>query len=113
MLEENIKRNIRKIMSDRGYTQASMAEFMNTSESQFSKILSGKVKLSLAQLESLASNLSMREIDIITYPEVYLEKSKAEAEPIEALLQIKLRNSKKNQVLKMLFGEDVEILNNV
>lgn len=111
MFEENVKRNIRKIMNDKSYTQKAMADFMGTTESQFSKILSGKVRLSLSQLESLARSLAMREIDIITYPEVYMEKSKATSEPIETTLQIKLRNEKKDQILKMLFGENIEVLN--
>lgn len=112
MFSEKIVENIRKIMHDRSLTQASMAEFMGTSESQFSKILNGKVQLSLWQLENLATALSMREIDIITYPQVYIEKAGLEEEPVEAVLQIKLKKDKKDQVLKLVFGDNnIEILN--
>ena len=112
MFSERIISNIRKIMRDRNLTQATMAEYLGTSESQFSKILSGNVKLSIQQLENLATALSMREIDIITYPQVYVEKGGGEEEPVEAVLQIKLKKDKKDQVLKLVFGDNnIEILN--
>lgn len=112
MFSEKIVDNIRKIMRDRNLTQVVMSEYMGTSESQFSKILSGKVQLSLWQLENLARNLSLREIDIITYPSVYLEKGGEGDEPVEAVLQLKLHKEKKDQVLKLVFGENIiEILN--
>lgn len=112
MFTEKILQNIRKIMNDKNLTQYAIAEYMGTSESQFSKILKGSVQLSLKQLENLASSLSMREIDIITYPARYVEDSAAENEPVEAVLQIKLKKDKKDQVLKLVFGENnIEILN--
>lgn len=112
MFSEKIISNIRKIMRDRSLSQATMAEYAGTSESQFSKILNGKVQLSLWQLENLASKLSIREIDLITYPQVYVEKSVGEEEPVEAILQIKLKKDKKDQVLKTVFGDsNIEILN--
>ena len=112
MFSEKIIDNIRKIMRDRNLTQATMAEYMGTSESQFSKILSGSVKLSLLQLENLATNLSIREIDIITYPEVYVNRKSSEHEPVKAILQIELQKEKKEQILKFVFGEsNMELLN--
>lgn len=105
VFSKGIVDNIRKIMRDRNLTQVSMAGYMETSESQFSKILSGSVQLSLRQIENLASSLSMREIDIITYPQVYVEKEHAGEEPVEAILQIKLKKDKKDQVLNLIFGE--------
>jgi transcriptional regulator with XRE-family HTH domain len=112
MFSEKIISNIRKIMRDRGLPQVTMAEYAGTSESQFSKILNGKVQLSLWQLENLASKLSMREIDIVTYPKVYIEREQAAEEPVEAVLQIKLKKDKKDQVLKLVFGDNnIEILN--
>lgn len=112
VFSQKIVDNIRKIMRDRNLTQVTMAGYMKTSESQFSKILSGNVQVSLWQLENLASNLSLREIDIITYPEVYVKKEELGEEPVEAVLQIKLQKEKKDQVLKLVFGENnIEILN--
>lgn len=91
-----------------------MAEYADVSESQFSRVLSGSVQLSLRQLAMIASNLNMREIDIYTYPDRYIkaEQGGQPNEPIEAVLQIKLQKSKKDQVLRLIFGDnDIELLN--
>ena len=54
----------------------------------------------------------MREIDLITYPDIYVKSDEREEEPVEAVLQIKLSKDKKDQVLKLVFGENnIEILN--
>jgi transcriptional regulator with XRE-family HTH domain len=105
MFSEEIISNIRKIMRDSNLTQAAAAEYMGTSESQFSKILNGNVRLSLLQLENFARNLSMREIDVITYPKVYVEKGRPDEEPVEAILQIRLKKDVREKVLKTVFGE--------
>lgn len=114
LFSEKVVQNIRKIMNDKNLTQYAIAEYMGTSESQFSKILKGTVKLSLNQLENLARGLSMREIDIITYPVkmVNAQLSETEREPVEAVLQIKLKKDKRDQVMRLVFGDNVvEILN--
>lgn len=112
MLTEKILQNIRKIMNDRKLTQSAIAEMMETSESQFSKILKGQVQLSIKQLENLASGLSMSEIDIISYPARMVEAGASDGEPVEAVLQIKLKKDKKDQVLRLVFGDNnIEILN--
>ena len=110
MFSEEIISNNRKIMRDRNLTQAAAAEYMGTSESQFSKILNGNVRLSLLQLENFARNLSMREIDVITYPKVYVEKGRPDEEPVEAILQIRLKKDVREKVLKTVFGEGNSLL---
>lgn len=110
----DLAQQLRKILLDKGITQATMAEYADVSESQFSRVLSGAVQLSLRQLAMIASNLNMREIDIYTYPDKYakVENGDAQSEPIEAVLQIKLQKSKKEQVLRLIFGDnDIELLN--
>lgn len=110
----DIAQQLRKILKDKGIKQATMAEYADVSESQFSRVLSGTVQLSLRQLAMIASNLNMREIDIYTYPDRYVkvESGEKQDEPIEAVLQIKLQKSKKEQVLRLIFGDnDIELLN--
>ena len=104
--------NIKKIMRDRGLTQQILAEYIEVEPSQFSKIINGTVGLSMLQLSKLATKLSMREIDIITYPDVYIKPESGDSEPVEAILQIKLKKDKKDQVLKLVFGDNnIEIFN--
>lgn len=101
-----------KIMRDRNLTQAAMAEYMGVSPSHFGKVVRGEVKMSFVQMSNLASNLSMSEIDLMTYPDKYIRVGKSEDDPVKAVLQIELKKDKKDQVLKLLFGEhNIEILN--
>lgn len=104
---------IRKIIVDKGITQLAASEFVGTSSSQMSKILSGEVQISIWQISNFASGLNMDVIDVFTYPDKYVKADKdSKREPVEAILQIKLRNDKKDQVLKLVFGDNnLEILN--
>lgn len=111
-IQERIIANIRKIMYDKNLTQAAIAEYMGITPSQLSKVLSGSVKISLEQISNLALNLELREIDIITYPLKYVAPDSKKAEPVEAVLQIRLQKEKKDQILKLVFGDNnIEILN--
>lgn len=107
---ESLLQNIVKIMRDRNLTQAAMAEFMGVSNSQFTKVRKGEVKMSFAQFSKLATNLSMSEIDIITYPDRYVKVQDDGCDPVKALLQIELKREVKDQVLKIVFGEDIHII---
>ncbi len=112
MFTEKILKNIRKIMNDRNLTQVAMAAYINISPSQFSKVLNGSVQLSLTQLSNLATSLAMREIDIITYPEKYVPEKESFTDSPEVSLQIKLKKDKRDQVMRLIFGDnDIEILN--
>lgn len=116
-MEEKIINSIRKIMYDRRLTQAAIADMLDITASQFSRVLKGSCHISIEQVAKLATALNLREIDLITYPDVYRkvegdgETARAD-EPVEAVLQIKLRREKREQVLKLVFGNnDIEILN--
>lgn len=112
MFTETVINNIRKIMNDSNLTQAVMASYIGVSPSQFSKILSGTVQLSLNQLSNLATSLSIREIDIITYPDRYVSEDNIPSDSPEVSLQIKLKKDKRDQVMRLIFGDnDIEILN--
>lgn len=111
-LQETISINIRKYLNDKGLKQAFIAHNSDYSEGQVSKILNGDQKMSIEDLSLFAKVLSLREIDLLTYPDIYNKKEDAEPEPVEAILQIKLKKDKKDQVLKLVFGDNnIEILN--
>lgn len=110
--QERIIGNIIKILKSKNLTQASLAAPLDLTEGNVSKLLHNKTKLTFDMLSKIASFLSMSEIDIIAYPELYVKASSPDAEPVEAVLQIKLKKDKKDQVLKLVFGENnIEILN--
>lgn len=109
--QDRIIRNIVKILNDRGLTRASLTDALDVSEGTVSKLLNGTTKLTYDSLSKIAKEFSMKEIDIITYPEQYVPATKPEDEPLEAVLQIKLKKDKKDQVLNLIFGEhNLEIL---
>lgn len=109
---EKLLANIRKIQRDRNLTQSALADAIGVTPSQMSKMLRGNVSFSLEQVSCLAHYLSMDEIDLFTYPDKYVKLSSGDPEPVEAILQIKLKKDKKDQVLKLVFGENnIEILN--
>lgn len=110
--EETLIQNIVKIRSSKGLTKRRMAEALNLNEASYGRIENGKVALSYSQLAKIASVLGMSVIDVISWPDRYVKAEKKEDEPVEAILQIRLRKEKKEQVLKLVFGEnDIEILN--
>ncbi|MDO9152366.1 MAG: helix-turn-helix transcriptional regulator [Paludibacter sp.] len=103
--------NIRKIMNERNLTQAAIAEYAETSPSQLSKIFKGEVQLSLWQLSNIATKLNMSIVDIITYPDKYYKMGKG-SEDLKATLTVELKKDVKEQVLKLIFGnENIKILN--
>ena len=112
MNEERLIQNIIQIRKSKGLTKRSMAEAIGINEASYGRIENGKIALSYKQLTDIASALDMPVINIITYPDKYVKCETQEDEPVEAVLQIKLKKDKKDQVLKLVFGEDnVEILN--
>ncbi len=111
-LQETISLNIRKYLNDKGLRQAFIAHNSDYTEGKVSKILNGDQTMTIEDLSIFAKALSLREIDLLTYPDMYYKKEDTEAEPVEAVLQIKLKQDKKDQVLKLVFGENnIEIFN--
>lgn len=86
--------NVRKIMNERGIKQVTVADAFDLTESQCSKILNGKSQLTLQNLSDFARIVEMREIDILTYPERFMQPSPntQDSEPVEATLQIGIKN---------------------
>ncbi|MBO7234127.1 MAG: helix-turn-helix transcriptional regulator [Paludibacteraceae bacterium] len=112
MDEERIIQNIVQIRISKGLTKRSMAELLFMNEASYGRIENGKIALSYKQLAQIASCLQVSVIDIISYPDKYVKLEKGQEEPVEAVLQIKLKKDKKDQVLKLVFGENnIEILN--
>lgn len=106
--------NLRKIMNDKGITQSIMAEYAGVAPSQFSKIMSGSVQISLWQISNIATNLNMDIIDIFTYPDKYSKQNATlpNNDDLRTTLTIELKAEMKRKVLNALFNkDDLEILN--
>lgn len=110
--EEQVVKNIIKIRESKGLSKRRIALDLGINEASYGRIESGEIALSYDHLAKIANFYQMSVIDILTYPDVYIKKEAVEPEPVEAILQIKLQKDKKDQVLKLIFGDnDIEILN--
>lgn len=112
--EDKLIKNIIQIRRNQDLTKRQMADRMNINETSYGRIESGNIGLSCKHLADIASALRVSIVDIITYPDKWekVEQSEHGSEPVEAILQIKLQKSKKDQVLRLVFGDnDIELLN--
>ena len=115
--EKSVIANVVKIRNDKGMKQASVAAEIDIDSSTYSKIESGQIGLSIERLAQIASCFKMSIIDVITYPKKYVDIENLPEEErgrykSKVILQIELEEEKKEQVLKVVFGEqNMEILN--
>lgn len=113
--ENKVVQRIAKIRDSKRITKRDMAQKMGIDESNYGRLEKGSTGLSYKQLVNIASIFGMSVIDVLTYPSVYGETSESsdaeQMDPLEAILQIRLKKSKRDQVLNLIFGENnLEIL---
>ena len=108
-----ILKNIKEIRLSRKLSQENMADVFGIDTSTYSKIENGKIDLTIDRFAELAHFFKMRTIDILTWPEVFVDQSqRPDLNRVKAVLQIELDGEKKDQVLRLVFGENnIEILN--
>ena len=110
--KEKILENISKIRVNKKITQKSIAEFLEIEQGSYSLLERGERELSIDRLLQIAIFFKMDIVDIITYPNKG-SYNKENEEDIKAILQIELKKDKKDQVMKLIFGDNsLEILNN-
>ena len=103
--------NIRKALAKSGLNQAGLAVACDIPENTVSKILGKRQTLTVDHLVKIADALSLRVIDLITWPEEFYPAGDGSS-PADVLLQLRLTKEKKDQVLRLVFGENcIEILN--
>ena len=110
--KDKILENISKIRVNKKITQKSIAEFLEIEQGSYSLLERGERDLTIDRLLQIAIFFKMDVVDIITYPNKGLYNKENE-EDIKAILQIELKKDKKDQVMKLIFGDNsLEILNN-
>ena len=109
--KEKILENISKIRVNKKITQKSIAEFLEIEQGSYSLLGRGERDLTIDRLLQIAIFFKMDVVDIITYPNKG-SYNKENEEDIKAILQIELKKDKKDQVMKLIFGDNnLEILN--
>lgn len=97
-----------------GLSQGEMADKINKSQSAYARIELGNTKIDFDTLHDFAKAFNMSDIDVITYPEKWapIGSSQSDDEGAKVTLQIELKKEKKDQVMKLIFGDNnIEILN--
>ena len=74
----NICENIKKIRQEKRINQEIIADALYYDVSNYSRIETGQQELKLKDFEKIANVLGVRMIDIITYPDVYVNKNDLE-----------------------------------
>jgi transcriptional regulator with XRE-family HTH domain len=110
---KDVLTNIRVIRQKLGYTQDVVGKQLGMSQNGYSLIENGSRNLTVNDLNQIAIIFKMDVIDLFTYPEKWRPSNgREEFEETKVILQIELKREKKDQVLKLAFGENIlEILN--
>lgn len=108
--ENEIRKRISQIREDKRITKRDMAQKFGVDESTYGRLENGQTRLSYEQLAKIASIFAMSVVDVMTYPVIYKcvsqEVEQGQTEPLEAVLQIKLKKDKRDQVLNLIFGDN-------
>ena len=108
MVKDVIK-NFRLIRENSNLSQEQVAEKLGKSQSAYARIERGATKIDLQTLFNFSNAMGLSMIDVIAWPKKMIVEG--EDMSIEAILQLRLTKAKKDEVLKMVFGEnDLEIL---
>ncbi|MBQ9475188.1 MAG: helix-turn-helix transcriptional regulator [Bacteroidales bacterium] len=112
MIQEQLRKNVVKLLQDRNLHNRDLADALDIDPGQVSRILNGKAMFTLAHIEKISRAFDLRPIDIFTYPDIYIKADGTDKGPAEVLLQLRLTQEKKDQVLKLVFGDNnIEIFN--
>ena len=101
--------NLRAIRENKGISQEEVAKLIYKTQSSYARIERGVTKIDLETLDLFASAMQMSMVDVITYPEKFINVRDLPAyqeSKTKAILQIELSEEKKKEVIKSLFGED-------
>ena len=108
--QEEIMSNILKLMNTKGIDQAEIVRRTGIDKSTVSKLISGKTQLKVNTLSEISTAIGVPVVDIITYPEKYERVVSSGEEPAEVVVQLRLKKEKRDQVLRLVFGDnDIEI----
>jgi transcriptional regulator with XRE-family HTH domain len=107
--EDKILANIIAIRNKKGFSQDYMASKIGLKQSGYGLIERGDRRLQVFTLLQIALVFEVHVVDLILYP---TEFSTREVDDIKATLTVELKKDKKDQVLKLVFGDNnLEILN--
>lgn len=100
---------IKELRESRHLSTYQMADLMNITQSAYYRFESGNSKIDLSRLEAFAKVMDMNVIDVITWPERYINVSDIPAEmkvyEPDVMIQLKVRGDKRDAVLAAVLGD--------
>ena len=113
---KSILENIEEIRRKKGLKQAVVGKALGVSQSGYSNYITRNNDITYGKLSQIADVLGVSVIDIIAYPKTYIDSDVILDSAIgieeKVVLQIELKKEKKEQVMKLVFGDhNLEILN--
>ena len=112
----NILENIEALRKEKKLKQAVVAAELGVKQPAYSNYITRNNDIAFGKLSRIADILGEPVINIITYPKKYVDPETLFDSAIgleeKVVLQIELKKEKKEQVMKLVFGEhNLEILN--
>jgi len=111
---KKILENVRIYREKANLSQDQVADRMNITQSKYARFERGATKTDLESLLLFCQAINKSLIEVITYPDTYIDVSDIYKHRDEEMvsLTIELKKDKKEQVLKLVFGDNnLEIFN--
>ena len=99
--------NLIKIMNDKNLNKSNFSDLIGIENAKWSKITNGYQNLNIDDLSKIAKKLRLREIDILTYPDVFEKKEKSKSTK-RIMVELEVTNEEyekldlKNKILKQI-----------
>lgn len=113
-MKRKILENVKTFREKANFSQEEAAERMNITQSKYARFERGATKTDLETLLSFCNIVGRSLIEIIVYPDTYINVSEISTykEEERVSIIIELKKDKKEQVLKLIFGDNnLEIFN--
>lgn len=112
-----MKLHLKEIRESHGLSTYKMAELMEITQSSYSRFERSESKIDLLRLENFANALGMSLVDVIVYPEHFINvkdvDSSVDVNGSDVFIKLKVKANKKDSVLRAVLGlENVELLFN-
>ena len=113
-MKSKILENVKTFREKANFSQDEISVKMNITQSKYARFERGATKTDLDILLSFCKATNRSLIELITHPDTYINVSDITAlkEEERVSLTIELKKDKKEQVLKLIFGDNnLEIFN--
>lgn len=105
-----MKLNIKELREKKQLSTYQVAKLMNITQSAYSRFENAKSKIDLARLECFANVIGMSVVDVLMYPDRYVNvcdipKEMKVYEP-DVMIQFKVHGDKRDAILATILGEE-------